>query len=142
MVAYRYPDESHPFIYIGNDYSEDDYHEDEYDGPIDSIEIASHEVPLILEILLDGIHYDSPAYIYYKTGERPDIYSMNGCHTPRFILVFRDKAGRASNRFSICFECSNAYFSNGLDYPASDRYGLSEEGRVAFQKLQASLFPE
>jgi hypothetical protein len=87
------------------------------------------------------MHYDSPAYTYYKTGILPEMYSMAGCHYPRFILLFRDEAGRVSNNFSVCFECGNAAFTNGARYPKNDSYGMSEEGLVAFQHLQDKLFP-
>lgn len=132
LVAYRYPAEYYPLGSVDED----------YDGPVDSVKLSSPEVASILEVMLNGINYESTAYTYYKRGTRPEYYDMAGCHYPRFILNFKDKSGTLSNTYSICFECGNSYFSNGLRFPRSGSYSLSEEGEKAFRKLQDDLFSE
>ena len=139
-MAYRFPDNYHPDeIHLFSDYSEDD--EEEYKVLPDSILIPASRVSSILTTLLDGINYETQSYFYYKTGEVPDSYSMAMCHTPRFIVEFKNKDGVYSNGFYVCFECGNTSFFNGTTYHKSGMYRTSKEGIVAFKKLQESLFP-
>ena len=136
-VAYRYPDDYNPDLYSDIEPTKDS---GKSAVQPDSVGLHGAEVTAALETLLDGMHYETGEYLYYKTGEIPEVYGMAMCHIPRFLLDFRDASGRISNSFSICFECNNVYFSNGVRFPRSQQYGMSEEGREAFGRLQARLF--
>lgn len=139
-MAYRFPDGYEPDFDL--EMENDSTGEFEISKVLpDSIEVPSSRVSSILEVLLDGMNYETPSYFYYKTGEIPDGYDMAMCHTPRFILEFKTEHGASSNGFYICFQCRNASFFNGSLHPKSDLLQMSEEGVVAFKKLQDSLFP-
>lgn len=105
----------------------------------DSIALERGEAQAVLKILLDGLHYLTPAYAAY-TDQTYD-NSLVLCHFPRFLLAFYDTKGKQSHYFSICFECSNVRVSIGTKYPKFREYMMTAEGELAFKKLQEEYFP-
>lgn len=105
----------------------------------DSVVLNRQEAQAALNVLLDGLHYMTPAYAAY-TGEQDD-NSLVLCHSPRFLLTFYNSNGEVSHYFSVCFECSNVRMSIGTKYPKFREYMMTAEGGQAFKKLQAQCFP-
>lgn len=104
----------------------------------DSVALNSRKAQAALEVLLDGLHYMTPAYATYTAREYDNGLVL--CHFPRFLLTFYDAQNRVSHYFSICFECSNVRMRNGTEHPKSQEYMMTIEGIQAFKKLQKQMF--